>query len=183
MRIFLVYGTVEGQTKKITEHIQAHLQAAGHDTRLCDASAKPGEAFDLDDADAVIVAACVHQKLHQEAVVDFVLAHQDQLNTKPGAFVSVSLAPAIPDGGREEAQGYIDTFLADTGWTPLATLTAAGALRYDAYDFFKQQIVKFVIAQKGIEVTPGDDHEFTDWMAVDRFVDDFAKMAASGAMA
>lgn len=186
MRFFLIYGTVEGQTRKITEHVAERLRAQGHDIVCVDASAMPRDTEhlpDLSEADAVVVAACVHQKVHQEEAVDFVLAHRSTLETKPGAFISVSLAAATGEGGEAEAREYIERFVADTGWTPTATLAAPGALRYNEYDFFKQQIVKFVVMQKGLDVAPGKDHEFTDWDAVNRFVDGFAAQAQAGVAA
>ncbi len=183
MRFFLVYGTVEGQTRKITEHVAERLRSQGHEAVCVDSQAMPRETPDLSDADAVIVASSVHQKVHQEAAVDFVLAHKTTLEAKPGAFISVSLAAAIGESGEAEAQQYVAQFIADTGWTPTATLTAAGALRYDEYDFFKQQIVKFVVMQKGLDVAPGEDHEFTDWEALDRFVDAFAAKAQAAVAA
>lgn len=176
MKIYVVYGTVEGQTKKISDHMAARLTAAGHQVTAVDAAAKPAQTGDVTEADAVVVAACVHQKVHREAVVDFALAHKDKLNAVPSAFVSVSLAAALPDGDAE-AQGYIDTFVSETGWTPGHTLPIAGALRYNEYDFFKQQIVKFMVMQSGLNVASGQDHEFTDWAKVDAFVDAFAASA------
>lgn len=175
MRIFLVYGTIEGQTRKISEYLTERLRNQGHEAVCIDAAATPGDMSDLAAADAVIVAASVHQKVHQETVIDFALAHKPVLETKPGAFISVSLAAAIGESG--EAEGYIAQFINDTGWTPTATFAAAGALRYDEYDFFKQQIVKFVVMQKGLGVAPGEDHEFTDWSALDGFIDGFTAEA------
>lgn len=180
MRIILIYGTVEGQTKKITEHMADQFKSKGHDVDIVEAAAEAAEVPDLSSAQAVVVAASVHQKAHNEAVVDFVLAHKATLSERPGAFISVSLAVALPIDGIREAEGYITDFIRDTGWTPTSTLPVAGALKYDEYDFFKQQIVKFLVMQKGMDVAPGEDHEFTDWAAVDQFSDAFLETVQAG---
>ncbi len=180
MRIILIYGTVEGQTKKISEYMAERFKAKGHDVDIVEAAAETAEVPDLSSAQAVVVAASVHQKTHNEAVVDFVLAHKAALSERPGAFVSVSLAVALPEDGIKEAEGYINDFISETGWVPTATLPVAGALKYDEYDFFKQQIVKFLVMQKGINVAPGEDHEFTDWAALDKFTDAFLATAQAG---
>jgi len=179
MRIMIVFSSVEGQTRKISEHIAERIKSKGHEVDLVEAATDPAALAAVTDADAVIVASSVHQKVHHEAVVDFALAHRADLEARPGAFISVSLAIAMPDGGREEAQGYIDGFVSETGWKPTASLPVAGALKYDEYDFFKQQIVKFVVVQKGLDVTPGEDHEFTDWAGLDQFIDTFSASAAA----
>jgi len=73
----------------------------------------------------------------------------------------VSLSVAMDE--MQEAQRYVDDFVKETGWQPADILLPAGALRYSEYDYFKQQIIKFMVMSKG---KPGDtmqDHEFTDW--------------------
>ena len=179
MRVHIVYGTVEGQTKKIAQHVADRVSAFGHEAVVINAQdTSVGDTLPA-KSDAVILAACVHQTAHQEALTDYAMAHRDALSSQPSAFLSVSLACAVPDGA-EEAEGYISSFITETGWTPDVVLPVAGALRFDAYDFFKQQVVKFVVMQKGLDVAPGKDHEFTDWAALDGFVERFLQTASAG---
>ena len=64
----------------------------------------------------------------------------------PGAFVSVSLAAASDDKSEvKEIDKIVHALSEDTGWWPVATHNAAGALKYIEY-------------------------EFTDWDALDKFV-------------
>lgn len=175
MNVLIVYGTSEGQTRKIAERAQARLRARGCDVTLRDCAAHASGST-LETFDAFVVAASVHQKLHQEAMTDLVMAHHDLLSAKPSAFISVSLAAAL-ETERGEAQDYVDHFLALTRWQPRMTLLLGGALRFSDYDYFQEQIVKFNVLDARIAVDSERDHEFTDWNALDSFLDAFLEVA------
>ncbi len=170
MKVFIAYGTTEGQTRHIAEQLAAHVKNAGHDVTVYDTvSTKPD--LDLGSFDAIFVAASVHHGQHHEAVTNFAIAHQTQLQEKPSAFISVSLSLALNE--EQEARGYVDHFVSETGWQPDDVLLASGALRYSEYDYFKQQIVKFIVASKSDSTDVMQDHEFTDWDRVFSFADQF----------
>jgi menaquinone-dependent protoporphyrinogen oxidase len=77
----------------------------------------------------------------------------------------------------KEAQGYVDAFLAETGWRPTQSLLVAGALKHDEYDYFKAQIVEHVVLKGRKVEEPARDHEFTDWAALARAVESFVRGA------
>jgi menaquinone-dependent protoporphyrinogen oxidase len=41
------------------------------------------------------------------------------------------------------------------------------------YDYFQEQIVKFIVLKGGSAASAGGDREFTDWNALANFVDRF----------
>ena len=82
---------------------------------------------------------------------------------------------------RPEAQGYVDRLVSLTGWHPDMILLLGGALRFAEYDFFQEQVVKFIVLTRGLESATESDHEFTDWNALASFLDDFHQMAATRA--
>jgi menaquinone-dependent protoporphyrinogen oxidase len=53
-----------------------------------------------------------------------------------------------------------------------------GALRFTEYDYFQEQIVKFIVMKRGDAAGPARDREFTDWQALAEFVDGFLEAAA-----
>jgi menaquinone-dependent protoporphyrinogen oxidase len=177
LKILVVFATTEGQTRKIAETAANHIRARGHDTALRDSAAMTS-GIDLERFDAFIIAGSVHQGYHQATIRDFVMAHRQALAAKPSAFISVSLS-AVLEGGRPEAKKYAETFLAATGWAPIETLLLGGALRLTEYDYFQEQIVRFVVMKGGSPPGAGPgDREFTDWDALARFVDDFLARSA-----
>ncbi len=171
MKFLMFYGTAEGHTFKIAQTISERIQAAGHDAKLKDASQRVSD-IDLDNLDAFLAAAPVHQQRHPDAVIDYIKLHSERLNALPSALISVSLSAAFTDG-HAEAQSYADRLLDRTGWRPTALHLAAGALRYDKYDFFQEQIIRHIVL-KGRDVDElSGEHEFTDWAALKAFADAF----------
>ncbi|WP_435073244.1 flavodoxin domain-containing protein [Halorubrum sp. HHNYT27] len=174
MSSFLIlYGTGEGQTAKIAERIESEISERGHETSTLDVRDRP-DSFSVDEYDAVIVGASIHLGKHQDAVRDFVTENRSALEGMPTAFFQVSLSSAT-DEKREEAAGYVETFLAETGWHPDRIGQFGGALRFSEYGFLKRlmmkQIAKELLVQ---ERKPDGDVEFTDWDAVDAFAADVA---------
>jgi menaquinone-dependent protoporphyrinogen oxidase len=175
VNVLIIYGTTEGQTRKIAEWTTAHVRERGHEVELRD-SAGLSSGSDPGTFQAFIIAASVHQECHQDTITNFTTAHHKLLNTKPSAFISVSLSAVLEDG-RAEAQKYVDCFVSETGWHPRMTLLLGGALHFTKYDYFQEQVVKFVVMKRGGAASPAHDREFTDWNALAGFVDGFLEEA------
>jgi menaquinone-dependent protoporphyrinogen oxidase len=177
MNVLVAYATTEGQTRKIAHESAIRIRDCGHTVQLYDtatfAELKPS------DFDAVIVAASIHHGYHQDSLIDFAIAHREQLNARPNAFISVSLS-AVLEQEKAEAQRYVDEFVIATGWQPRKILKLGGALRLSTYDYFQEQVVKFVVMKRSRPETTQADHEFTDWRALSRFVDEFLEIASLG---
>ncbi len=128
--------------------------------------------MDIDAFDAVIVAGSVHNGRHQASLFQFVRDRREVLQTKPGAFVSVSLSMASDDKeDRLDAIACADRFLTAAEWKPTVTHLVAGAIRYSQYDFFKSWILRMIASTKGASTNTSRDHEFTDWNDLEAFVD------------
>ncbi len=177
MNFLVVYGTTEGQTRKISKFTAAWLEDAGHNVTVLD-SHRRMQDLDISDYDAVILAGSVHQNKHQNSICNFAVAHKVQLNDKPTLLMSVSLSVAFDDG-QKKAQDYVDDFVDYTGFSPDKSLLVAGALRYDEYDFFMEQIVEYVVLKDHEEVS--GDKEFTNWEALGIDLDTFIKTVAKDA--
>jgi menaquinone-dependent protoporphyrinogen oxidase len=59
------------------------------------------------------------------------------------------------------------------------TLLLGGALRLTEYDYFQEQIVKFIVLKGGGVASSGRDREFTDWNALASFVDRFLQLSTA----
>ncbi len=132
------------------------------------------DSFTVDMYDAVIVGASIHVGKHQEAIRDFVSENRDALAEMPTAFFQVSLSSASEEK-RDEAAGYVESFITETGWHPDRIGQFGGALRFSEYGFLKRlmmkQIAKDLLDE---ERRSHGDVEFTDWNAVDAFTSDVA---------
>jgi menaquinone-dependent protoporphyrinogen oxidase len=171
--IRIVYGTSEGQTARVADHIAETLRAAGHDAAALNVDALPA-GFDPAAHDAVVVGASVHGGTHQRAVRTFVDANRETLAGRPSAFFQVCLTAAIEDERADEAETYVEQFLETTGWQPDRVGNFAGALRYTEFGFLKKQVLKRVVREFTGDTDTSRDYEYTDWTAVDAFARDVA---------
>lgn len=173
MSMLVVYGTTEGQTRKIATFIAERARNRDEDVKLLDSTNLPRD-LNVGGFDAVIAAGSVHNGRHQAALLEFVRDHREILGSKPSAFVSVSLSMASGDKeGRLDAAECADRFLKAVEWQPTVTHLVAGALRYTQYDFFKGWILKMIAGAKGASTDTTKDHEFTDWDDLEAFVEAF----------
>jgi menaquinone-dependent protoporphyrinogen oxidase len=179
--LLIVYATREGQTRRIAEHLAAEVRTRGRTAEVVGAR-DVRSSLELTKYSAVVVAASVHAGKHEREMLAFVRAHREGLERMPTAFLSVSLAesgaedtgasPDVRDRSRQEVQEAIDTFFQETGWHPGRVKPVAGALLYTKYNFIIRFVMKQIAKKKGATTDTSRDHEYTDWAALDRFVEE-----------
>lgn len=179
--VLIVYGTTEGQTAKIAQHIADAGRRLGHHVDVAhapdldaDGTGIAGSAAGLAAYDAAIVGASVHEGHYQRAVAEFVERHRGWLSERPSAFFSVSMAAAsrIPEEVAEVGR-IIAAFTQDNGWVPTMTESFAGALKYTQYNWLKRMVMKHIAGRAGGSTDTEHDHEYTDWKQVDGFAERF----------
>jgi menaquinone-dependent protoporphyrinogen oxidase len=171
-KVLIAYGTSEGQTAKIADYLAEVIRAQGHDVFPLNIEWKaPAPA----GYDAVLIGASVHKGKHQPWVVDYVQRNRPALQLLPSAFFSVSLA--IADGtekGRVEAEGYVETFVKETGWYPKKVGLFGGALLYTKYNFLLRQAMRWIARARGSrDLDSRRDYVYTDFAVVKRFAEEF----------
>lgn len=172
MKILIVYASTEGQTRKICSHALDYLTKAGHSAALV--PAEGGMDISPGSFDAAILAASVHARKYQPALIAYSTEHAATLNTRPTIFLSVSLAAA---GDDPEEHADLDRIAAEfasgTGWTPSRIEHVAGAFRFAEYDFLKYWAMRWIEHEKDPGTPPGTDREYTDWAKLDAVLDDW----------
>ena len=174
-RIALLYGTGEGHTRKIADHIATHLKEMNHRVELFDVKKLPGD-FSLEGYDGAIIGASIHAGNYSRAVKKAVTDHKQWLKTSPSAFFSVSLTAAEEsEEAKEQVQAYIDDFIERSDWHPVLVASFAGAMPFSRYGFMKRMLMR--AAGRRLE-GEGDfdttrDYEYTDWASVDEFIEQF----------
>ncbi|MDJ0640125.1 MAG: flavodoxin domain-containing protein [Paracoccaceae bacterium] len=164
MNVLVIYGTVEGQTKKIAEFVADHCRSEDHTVEIFDTATDPVTAS-VKDFDKVVLAASVHERRHPRDFEAFVSGYQDDLAERDTMMLSVSLNAAFP-AGMEEAQDYLVEMKMRTGLEPIAELLVAGAVRQATYDYYAKQVLQHVVLRDhDFDPTKGD-YEFTDWDAL-----------------
>ena len=175
MNILICYATTEGHTRKVALHAADFLMRHGCEATV--ENADSAEDLDLTVFDAAILAGSVHIGRYQTSLDHFVRSRIDQLNARPTAFLSVSLSAAGDADDRKDADELATGFLKATGWTADMVHNVAGAFRFTQYDFFKRWAMRLIALQKGETVDTRQDREYTDWIALDDFLDSFEEHA------
>ena len=176
--VAVFYATREGQTQRIAEHVAASLRQRGLEATVNDVRTRPG--MKLDQYAAAVIAGSVHAGCHEAELVRFVKEHIHELESLPSAFLSVTLSEAgaeRPDATPEEhakfvadVQKVISRFFENTGWHPKRVKPVAGALLYTKYNFLVRFVMKRIAKASGGSTDTSQDHEYTDWVALDQFV-------------
>ena len=179
MNFLIVYGTTEGQTRKVSEFVADRFKAHAHGSTVLDSTSEEAREVRLRGYDGVIVAASIHATLYQPAIMDFVRSHHDTLNGTHTAFLSVSLSAASTDAeDLKGAQTCVERFKTATSWKPGEIHHIVGAFRYTQYDFFKRWGMKLIAYQKGMSIDATRDLELTDWVALAGIADAFVVKVA-----
>jgi menaquinone-dependent protoporphyrinogen oxidase len=180
--IGVFFATREGHTQRIAEHValvlRGHgLQAEAHNLR------DPSSAVFPTSYAGVVLAASVHCGKHEPEMVRFVKQHRAELEAMPAAFLSVTMSEAGVERKdatpREHAQfaadvqRMTDQFFAETGWHPKYVKPVAGALVYTQYNILTRFVMKHIAKASGGGTDTSRDYDYTDWPALDRFVEDF----------
>ena len=172
MKVLIIYATVEGQTRKIAQTAAQEFENRGWNAALMNV-AEPVE-FTLERPDAVLLAAPVHANDYPGDFLEFVGQEAEWLNSLPSAFVSVSLS--IHSDFKDERDAVLvlpETLSVHTGWKPSMVHHAAGALRFEEYDFFKKFLVRHMATREAKSADGKHNHEFTDWTALSEFIGEF----------
>lgn len=180
MKILVLYGTTEGQTRKIAGFIADKLRAMGDAVTLMDATSVQWD-FWLGEFDAAILAASIHAGQYQSAIVHFARCHYERLNQMPSLFVSVSLSAANEKDleGWKSIERCAESLSRETDWKP-DVKHVAGAFRFTEYDFFKRWTMRIVAWEKGVKGgAGGSDLELTDWVELDNIIAAFRQRAVS----
>ncbi|TYL38423.1 protoporphyrinogen oxidase [Natronococcus pandeyae] len=175
-RVLLCYGTSEGQTSTIAEHMGDVIEDEGHDVTLVHLKHPPDD-LDPGSYDGIVVGASIHAGSHQRYVTKFVREHRAALNRCPSAFFSVSLTAAHDESdARAPAAELLETFLDETGWDPDGTLVVAGALKYREYGLLKRFVMRRIAGKVVGDTDTSRDYEYTDWEEVEAFAREFTTL-------
>ena len=172
MKIMIVYGSLEGQTEKIAHFMAEHLRTKQISATVANVD-NISVATDLADYDLIIVGGSIHMGSYPRSFRKFIGQHRDALNSTASAFFTVCMAIHSQNSNeRLDADKYSEKLLAETEWSPVLNSTFAGAVKYTRYNIVTRYIMKMIARREGSSTDTSQDHEYTDWLAVRKFVDE-----------
>lgn len=172
----LLYSSVYGLSRKISERIAQRLTEAGHRPTLAaltDATVDPA-AFD-----AICIGASIKHGKHHPSVLEYFRRHQALLDSRPSALFSVNLVARKPHKNTPQTNPYMKALLRQSPWKPKLLGVFAGELDYSRYGPLDKQMMRFVMWINKGPTDPATKKQFTDWDAVDRFAAQVVQLAAA----
>ncbi|MDD5095536.1 MAG: flavodoxin domain-containing protein [Dehalococcoidia bacterium] len=174
-KIIILYGTNNGQARKVAEHIAEVVKKQGHAVEMAQGN-KAFDNFSPQGFDAAIIGTSIYMGTHQISVKKLVKANSDVFNRIPSAYFCVCLtATQTSPEAIAELDKYVKNFTDYTGLKPVKTAVFAGALKYPDYNFVKRFSVKLLARKLGLDTDTKNHFEYTDWNAVTRFAEEFAE--------
>mmetsp|Transcript_53650 Transcript_53650/g.131467 ORF Transcript_53650/g.131467 Transcript_53650/m.131467 type:complete len:181 (-) Transcript_53650:1716-2258(-) len=172
MKALIIYGTEEGQTRKICRYLRDEAVAMGHVVDLVNANDEPPEPNDFDK---VVLATPVHMGKFHKDIRAYVHQHDIKLNPLSSAFLTVSLAAANKEDkkGWDELVDSTNKFLGETAWKPNRLEHVAGALTYSKYGWISTFIMQHYAKKHGEDTDRHHDYEETDWGQLKTFASEF----------
>jgi menaquinone-dependent protoporphyrinogen oxidase len=165
--ILIVYGSVDGQGRRIAERIGEVVRRAGHTAEV--RSYENATIGLVAASDAVVVGGSIRYGHYPTGLERFARDNRDLIEDRVNGFYSVSLSAGGPGAKPATAWGYVDEFIARTGWQPQRIASFAGALNYTRYNPLLRFVMRMIAGIAGGETDTSRDYEYTDWPAVERF--------------
>lgn len=172
-KILLMYSSVYGHTRRISERIVARLTSLGAEVDLVpidDRKVDPG-AYD-----AILLGGSIRNGKHNPALMDFITAHQPLLDAKPSGFFSVNLVARKPHKNTPETNPYTKAFVAKSPWQPKLLGVFGGDLDYQRYTAFDRNVIRFIMWLTKGPTDPRTKDDYTNWDEVDRYAERFAAL-------
>lgn len=164
MKTLILYSSHDGQTKKISEFLTAHLDG----DVVVDALR---EDYDLHEFDRVIIGASIRYGHFNKMLDRFVVRNRLLLEQKSAVFFGVNLTARKEGKDNPETNVYVRKFLQRTKWQPKLAAVFAGALFYPRYKWFDRVMIQFIMKITGGETDTTKEVEYTDWEKVARFAE------------
>lgn len=169
MKLLIIYGTTEGQTRKISTYLCQEARKRGHTVSLQDATAAILSPFGFD---AVIVAASIHNGRYHSSIEHYVTDQAKLLNHEISVLLSVSLTAAGTEPNLwVELKENTQTLLDRSDWTPNFVEYVAGAIQYSKYNYFKKVMINSLAKHYREQEAGITDQEYTDWDQVEGILD------------
>ena len=178
-QILIVFGTTQGQTRKIAEVIAAELRSMQHSVDFFESSIISPN-INLEKYDAIVVGASVHAGGFQKGIKNWVKKNAFALRNKKAAFFSVCLGILENDEKvRNKEWKFVQDFLLENNWKPQKTAIFAGALHYSKYNWLVKYWMKRISKKAGGDTDTSHDYEYTNWNEVGNFAVEFSQLLFS----
>jgi len=165
-KIGIIYSSVDGQTKKISEKLVANLNEKQIETKIYSI-----ENFndDLSEFHTLIIGASIRYGTHNKRILEFISKNKNYLNEIKTAFFSVNLVARKEGKNSAKTNPYLIKFLKKTDWNPDFLEVFAGKLDYKSYSLIDRIMIKLIMKLTDGPTKSDKPLDFTDWKKVNDF--------------
>jgi menaquinone-dependent protoporphyrinogen oxidase len=160
-RILVAYATKSGCTAGVAEKIGETLAAAGATVDVKSVKDGPDPA----DYDAVLVGSGARMGKWHGSAKKWVESHAATLRGKPVAFFTACLTMALEPEKADEAHGYSDAVIEESGVQPVDVGLFAGWFQPDEFGFASRAVLNRMDTPVG---------DFRDWDAIAAWTEEVA---------
>ena len=161
----IIYSTTDGQTIKICEKIQEHIDCDNCELIPIN---KVNKSY-LEKFERIIIGASIRYGKHKDELYNFILNHLDVISNKDNAFFSVNVVARKPGKNTPKTNPYMQKLLLKTPWKPKNLGVFAGKIDYPNYKFFDKNIIRFIMWITKGPTNINNSYEFTNWDEVINF--------------
>ncbi|WP_111307867.1 menaquinone-dependent protoporphyrinogen IX dehydrogenase [Confluentibacter sediminis] len=165
-KIGIIYSSVDGQTLKICEKLNAFFNERQIETELCSIDNFKGNVSEFE---ILIIGASIRYGKHHAKITEFVLNNKNNFKDIKTAFFSVNLVARKEDKNTPNTNPYLVKFLKETSWTPDFLDVFAGKLDYKSYSFIDKLMIKLIMKLTNGPTQSDYPIEFTEWGRVAAF--------------
>ena len=167
MKSFLViYSTVDGHTKNISNTIASHLEGK---FKVRTVSLNDVSREILLEHDKILIGASIRYGKYRDSVFKLIKDNIDVLEEKTASFFSVNVVARKNNKNRPGTNPYVIKFLKQTPWKPKYVGVFAGKVEYPKYGFFDKYIIRLIMWITKGPTDISKSYEFTDWESVEDF--------------
>ena len=159
----IIYSSVDGQTKKISEALLHQFQQHHVEATLFNIEDFREEVTNFD---LLLIGASVRYGKHNVKVREFVLQNKINLARITTAFFSVNLVARKEEKNSPHTNPYLLKFLKEVNWHPDLSAVFAGKLDYKAYSFLDRLMIKLIMKFTDGPTRTDTAIEYTDWSRV-----------------
>ena len=164
--ILLIYASVDGQTKKISNFLSEQLEQEGKQMVLYDVDEFDGK---LENFDKIIIGSSIRYGVHHKSLIEFINVNKHILDLRKTAFFSVNLVARKPEKNQANTNPYVIKFFKEITWRPTIVEVFAGKLDYKKYPFFDRIMIQLIMWMTKGPTDKNTKIEYTDWDRVKAF--------------
>ena len=167
-KYLIIYSTVDGQTKKISERIFSKLKEKDSVAIL---SLEEAYNEDINKFGFIVIGASIRYGKHRDNLFKFIKENKIILESKMTAFFSVNVVARKPEKSEADTNPYIKKFMFLSDWKPDYLTVFAGKIDYPKLGILDKVMIRIIMWLTKGPTDTTISHEFTDWEKVDKFTE------------